>query len=560
VPGSADRRRFGTTRGHAAGPETASSLPRRVEAACALLLTLLIVLLHVYRATRAGGLWRDEVGTVTTATMPSIPALWESLTHSTPPALPYLVVRLWSMGLGLGTGDASLRVLGALQGIGLLLALWVSRSLFGSWVPWLSIALLLLNPTVIQWGDSPRGYGLGAIGILLAYATLWRALNAPTPRRVALAIGMAILSVHTLFENAPLVFAIGVAGAWVCFERGQSRRAALSLGIGAVAALTLLPYVPIIDSYRTHDIVVPSSTDLPQMLSRVAAAFSAGEAWLTWGWLAAGTIGIVGAIRTVATRRDESEGHERRDATRFHLRVVLLGTASYLLFLVVTRLPVHPWHCVPLIAVLALALDELYGTLPAIVPRVAADAVVVAWIALIAIPIAWKHLQVRQTDVDIIASMLSERVARDDFVVVNPYYCGLTFQRYYRGAASWTTVPPIRELGVHRFDLLKQEMKSADPLRPVYAAIEKTLRSGNCVWWVGNFDAPRRGEPLARLEPASDRSAVGAMEKYQREWTLELGDYAMNHVTEASRVDLAIAQPLSPYEDAMLQRSKGWRP
>ncbi|HUK63680.1 MAG TPA: hypothetical protein VLV15_10105, partial [Dongiaceae bacterium] len=285
---------------------------------CALVLTALIVALHVYRATRAGGLWRDEVGTVNTATMPSMPALWASLAHSTPPALPYLVVRLWSVVLALGTSDASLRLLGALEGVGLLLALWIGRFLLGSWVPMLSLALLALNPTILIWGDSPRGYGLGAAWIVLAYGALFRALRAPSGGRVALAAVMAILAVQSVFENTPLLLAFGVAGCVWCLSLGLWRRALLSLGIGALAALTLLPYVPIVTDYRAHDIVVPSAFRFSRVGGRVLAAMGARSAWLTGGWIVAATAAVIGAVR-LAMARGRSDREPDPRATLFHV-------------------------------------------------------------------------------------------------------------------------------------------------------------------------------------------------------------------------------------------------
>src|SRR5690348_3477214 len=69
---------------------------RRLELLCALALTAFIVFLHVHRAMQAGGLWRDEVTTLATATLPSLSDVWASQIYARPPLLPYGVVRMWA--------------------------------------------------------------------------------------------------------------------------------------------------------------------------------------------------------------------------------------------------------------------------------------------------------------------------------------------------------------------------------------------------------------------------------------------------------------------------------
>src|SRR5262249_48626236 len=111
-------------------------------------LTGLILVLHVYRAVCAGGFWRDEIGTLTPATQPTLSALWAKLDYSTPPALPYVAVRLWTTYLGFGTSDASLRVFGLLGGLTLLAAIWWASRLAGMRRPMLLLAFFAANGAV----------------------------------------------------------------------------------------------------------------------------------------------------------------------------------------------------------------------------------------------------------------------------------------------------------------------------------------------------------------------------------------------------------------------------
>src|SRR4051794_30165090 len=80
---------------------------------------------------------------------------------------------------------------------------------------------------------------------------------------------------------------------------------------------------------------------------------------------------------------------------------------------------------------------------------------------------AWKTMHVRQTNVDLAANRLNQMAEAGDTILVNPWYIGVSFNRYYHGAASWNTVPPISDHLVHRYDLLKEQMEASDPIDPL---------------------------------------------------------------------------------------------
>jgi len=78
--------------------------------------------------------------------------------------------------------------------------------------------------------------------------------------------------------------------------------------------------------------------------------------------------------------------------------------------------------------------------------------------ALIAAPFAdWTAITERQTNIDIVARTVAARAASTDLIVVAPWQFGVTFQRYYRGPASWVTIPSIADHQVHRYDLIKSK-------------------------------------------------------------------------------------------------------
>ena len=52
----------------------------------------------------------------------------------------------------------------------------------------------------------------------------------------------------------------------------------------------------------------------------------------------------------------------------------------------------------------------------------------------------------RQTNMDLIASVLRERADAHDLIIVHPWTFGVSFDRQYSGPTPWTTVPPPRTI------------------------------------------------------------------------------------------------------------------
>jgi hypothetical protein len=130
-------------------------------------------------------------------------------------------------------------------------------------------------------------------------------------------------------------------------------------------------------------------------------------------------------------------------------------------FLLQTKLPTQPWHYVVAIAFTALCFDA--ASLQSSIARW--SRVIVAMLeAITSIPSAWTHTQTRLTNVDHIAQIVRTSGSAGGLVIVNPWYCGITWNYYFDGAASWTTVPPLSDVRIHRYDLLKEQMARDDPL------------------------------------------------------------------------------------------------
>src|SRR5207244_301679 len=119
--------------------------------------------------------------------------------------------------------------------------------------------------------------------------------------------------------------------------------------------------------------------------------------------------------------------------------------------------PTHPWNYVPLMAFSAVCLDAMFFSVWRWARPVAMilAALTISTTFLFELP----AVKCRQTNVDLVAASLSSEVAPNDYVIVHAFYCGVTFKRYYKGAAPWTTLPPLEDYTLQRFDLFQAKMQ-----------------------------------------------------------------------------------------------------
>ena len=164
----------------------------------------------------------------------------------------------------------------------------------------------------------------------------------------------------------------------------------------------------------------------------------------------------------------------------------------------------------------------------------------------------------RQTNVDFIAAQLSTQVAANDYVIVHPWHCGATFQRYYKGAAPWTTLPPLEDHAVHRYDLLKAKMQTKDPIAPVIDRITSTLQSGNRVWLVGKL--PFTQEPLPEIRPAPNNPWGWFDPFYSLYWGEQVTQFLSAHSQRSDVVMPPSTNCVNPFENLQLVAVAGWKP
>src|SRR6266705_3058511 len=283
---------------------------RHLDWIAAALVTLCAVYLHVLFFLNAGGLWRDQVELVNLSVLSSFSEMWQKLPHDSCPILMHLVVRAWSGAASLGNTDAGLRVLGLYVALFLLLAFWFASWTVGKGAPLLAVTLAGLNVTIIRAGDSLRGYGLGSALAVLTLAVIWRLTCRPSLAVFSCAVAVAVLSVHSLYQNAFLLFAACCGGFVLCAVERRWRDTLPIFAVGAAAAVSLLPYIPLIA--RAHWYVMyKAGFRFSQGWTQLSEATGSPLTIFTWVWVALWIGSLAAPIFVLLWRRDRLPEHVR---------------------------------------------------------------------------------------------------------------------------------------------------------------------------------------------------------------------------------------------------------
>jgi len=522
---------------------------RKLEWGAGALLGLLVLWAHGLRVVHAGGLWRDEAALVHLATQPSLGAVWRLLPRDSVPILAPLAIRTYA-GIA-GAGDQALRGFGLAVGLAVAAALWLAARSTARSLPLLSLALVGVNAAVVVFGDSLRGYGLGSLFVLLTFTALGRLLARPSPGAAAAALLAALGAVHSLFGNAVLVGALCSAAAIAALWQGRRRVAAAALGVGIAAGLSLLSYAATLQEARTASLLMSHPVS-PWLIVRVLAATLGPVAA---AWLVLPGLGLAGVGWRLARRR-----RSRDDGLRlFSALAIVLGVAGQLLFLAFLRFTPRAWYDLPLIALAGGALEPLVaGLCRTPWTRLARVALALA-LAATQLPAALPRLRMRMTNADLVARRLAAAAASGDLVVVAPWHFGISFDRYYRGPASWMTLPQVADHQVHRHDLLMARLAAVHPIDDVLESARRTLAGGHRVWLVGELRLPPPGRQPPILPPAPGTAWGWDDLPYGISWELQLGALLRDHATLLQAVPVPSTDPISPLERMALAVAGGWR-
>lgn len=524
---------------------------QRAEWAAALLITLFAVALHALRLLHAGPLWRDEAAALHLATSPTLGELIAKHESFPPPF--FLIVRAWVATLG--GSDSALRLLGLLAGLGLLAVFWWTARRTAGTVPLVGLALVAINPSVLIFGDSLRGYGLGTMAILAAFGAFARLAARPDRRTAAGAAVAALLSVQLLFSNAPLLLALGLAAIGVGMIRRRPRVVLAVAMAGAAAALSLLPWTRSLLATRSWSMLLEVQVGPREILGEMARTASAPVETLRWVWLV--LIGLAPApLPSSAGGTEVSRGGEdRRDVRLFALLSLPLVILAQWGFLEALAYALRPWYFLPLLALGAAALDVLLAASP--LRRTVRLGIAVLTVLTLALP-ALSLARVRMTNVDLVAERIAAEAAPGDLVVVAPWQNGISYLRYGRRAIPWVTLPDLADHRIHRYDLMKTRMTEADPLSGLLGAVERTLSAGHRVWVAGELPIPPPGAPLPRLPPAPAAASGWQEQPYLESWSMQLGAFLRAHAVTGGKVPVAWNGSINGFERLDLLVFNGW--
>lgn len=533
-------------------------ISERIAVMIAVAGTLVASALHVVFGMKAGALWRDEVNSLELATVRTLSEMWMNLDYDSFPALFFLVLRTFA-GVPASASDGELRAFGVTIGLLILGALWLNARIFRFGVPLVSLALIGFNPMVIRYGDSIRAYGLGTLLILLVLPAIWKVVEAPTPRRIIVAGFAALLSVHTLYYNAILLFAICLGAVAVAFRHRLWQRGLIVLAIGAICAISLLPYLPIFRRVGSWNYQFKAPISFAFLWGKLSETIATPVSLARWVWVFLFIAAIFAGAWLLLRKSEQSEPAPAKDRALFTIVTLVVATLGYAVFLRVLSYATQPWYYVLLLVFAAVCMETLLASLPGKKWLwFARGGFALAFIGTATLP-AWQALQVRQTNIDLIARKL-ESLARDgDLILLSPWSFGITFRRYYHQETLCATLPPVDDLRFHRCDIIKRQMMSPAPMAPVLAKMGETLRAGKTIWLVGRLVPVAPGKQPLEVPPGYDGPDGFVSGPFYRAWLEQVGFLVQTHAVSIENVPLPLSQPIMRYESPAVISIRGWR-
>lgn len=526
----------------------------------AILITLSCIILHLFFLFHAGGLWRDEVNLVNLAHFHS---LGEMAKDSFPVLMP-LLVKGWMTLLPVH-GDFGIRILGTLIGVGIIAIMWLCALKIQRPPLW-GLVLFGANAAVIYYGDSLRAYGLGCLLILLAMTAMMFALKKPDWWRCGAFSLAAILAVQALYQNAVFVAALAAGGICVVCRRGDFVTAIKILIASSMAALSLLPYFSQIHGLTTtHDplrvgfSLYTALANCNQLVGWPQQFFS-----IIWIFLIYVMFCVL-AVLTFFPRKNRLSLLTRNEHLLFACVTIIVAIVGYTAFLFLAGRRTEPWYFLPLAAIVAVCFDTGFSflSLPKPIQTTAFGVIIVA--AFLQISHAPSHLSVRLTNVDQLARQLRNTANRDDFVLVTPWFCGISFDRYCGSSLHWQTIPFISDHSRHRYDLLQEEMQNTEMLEPLFQRIKLTLQSGHDVWIVsartgiGVMSIPDGGRRCPSLLPPPLKESGWGEAPYCDNWAAVVAWFLKQNCSEFYEVTNAPTFEANHYENLKLLVAAGWR-
>ena len=503
--------------------ESFSQFQRIQHLAPQLVVVLTLVALRLVAYFSAGGLWRDEVHSVNMATLP-IDDLFFVLTNDSIPMCWQSLLRTWVFLFG--SSDAAVRSLGLVIGLTTIPAIWWSMRQFGISFPWWVLVLFGLDPSFMIFGGEVRGYGLGIITFFLLVGTAWRTLQQPSGWQWCGLVVISLMAVQSSFTNCFLLAATLIACGVVALRRGRISLCVGMMLVGILAAMSMVPYALYVAPRLTR--VVNLVHDPVPLLLPLRVFIQTYQ----WGGLVRGllrvAVGLLGFSELLRqlflAKRDQATASTAdQDLVVFLPIFFWVGTAGFWFYMRFLGVQTAKWYHLPWMALLAITTELGMGLWSRqqrerqwLIMRVATVGALL--IAIEVVP----RLQFRLTTTDLIARDLSQKVRPGDLVIVTPWYVGITFGRYYQGAAEWTNLPNVDHIDHH---LAYQQQKekvmpwpSPQGIQQELQKIDDTLRAGGRIWWVGPLKLLPPGKPPLILSGAPDPRYGWSESAYLTSW------------------------------------------
>ena len=532
----------------------------RLPVAVGAALTLAIAALYALYQRSAGPLWRDEVNSVNLAHLPSLYEVYANSHLDSFPTAWVLLLYSW-VAAGLGESDASLRTLGLVVGLATLGTWWWTGRRLGLRAPLLTLLLLGMNPTWVTYGTQVRGYGLGVLGVSWALGAMFSFVQRPSPQTALLAQAAAILAVQSYFGNCFLIAAICAGAAAVALQRRAIRLAAGVVAIGAVAALSMAVNFFSVAYAAGLASIEQGSYPFSWYAEVFWNALGPELPLLRAAWAIVAACAAAGIALTLlaprAAANDPEHDDDRARATYVAVTAVtaLAGYAAYVGFISVRT---QIWYYLSLMSVVAFACDVGADLLARRFARggVVRTAAAAFCGAVLVVPIAGE-VQLRMTNVDAVAATVAREAKPDDLVVVFPWYCGITFARYYHGAAPWITIPDFASHAYHEHALVADKMRLREAaVASELARVEQTLRAGHRVWIAGPLVAPEPGQAPPPLPPLGEPQRAAL---FLAHWEQQLGALLRTHARDVWNVPVPEVGRLNRWEFLPLTVAEGWR-
>jgi hypothetical protein len=526
--------------------------------AVALIAALLVVLWN-----RSGPFWRDECASILLSRAPSWTDLWSELRTDSFPALFVAILRIWTMA-GPGMTEIGLHILGILIFVGTLVSVLFSCRSMGVKTPVLAIAMTCLNSTVLYYGTTIRAYGLASLLIVACFAVFWRFSLRPTGRNAGLALLLAVLSVHSNYQNCYLLFGIGIASALVCLLHGAWGRCLVVLAICLAAALSMLIYMPVVLRYREDMSISHFSLDARIIGGTFVEAVGGSNRVLLMIWGALGVAALACAAAEVffAVRGHSSLKASVATPPFYCAMTIVIAAATGTVFFQINGMYPFVWHYLPFIVLAGVAIDcgiQISRPWRWLEPCKCAIGCLVIVGSLLP---TWNQVRMRRTNVDLIAAVLEKEARKDDLILVNPFWLRPSVKQYYRGATMWRTVPvDPDDPGLYWHGCgpsVKRMMLREDSIGPTDQLVQETLRRGGRLWIIGGIQFLPPGTALPDLLPAPHPKYGWDNNAYSEIWSLYLGRFLSQNAQKANLV-VAPQETVSRLENMSLVLVEGWR-